>query len=85
MATKTRKSTQAEKHLAYLKNQLKSGIRYVKNGYEDFTFRLYSPTREKVFEWRYIEYDYQSAYELFYDKVEKQFLGHFDYSDVESM
>ncbi len=85
MATKIRTATKAEKHLAYLKKQLKNGIRYVKGGAEDFTFRLYSPTGERVFEWRYIDYEYEHAYELFYEKVEKQFLGHFDYSDIEGV
>jgi hypothetical protein len=77
----SQKNVSEDEHSQYLKKQILKGIRYVRVNSENFIFRLYAPTGERVEEIQYTFYSYKEAYKIFKDYVTEKYFGLFDYSD----
>lgn len=82
-----KKKYSAKKHQEYLEKQLQKGIRYQRIASNWFRFILYAVCENgslgnKMYEMEYVDYDFEEAHNLFTYRIEEQFLGLFDYSDV---
>lgn len=74
------KKDNAEKKLL---KKLYEGIRYQKINEDNHAFYFYSPSGELIDKQTYLFYDIIEATLLFKQKIKQNYLGMFDYSDLD--